>query len=198
MKNKKEKQAFKLDPSLMKASVYGANDGIITTFAVMAGVVGAQLSPNVVIILGFANLFADGLSMGLGDYLGERSERQLRKHQTKDEHPCKLYQEGGVACDTHPEGPVWLTGLVTFLSFIVAGFAPIIPFILNFAFSLNINQFAVSLATTAIALFIVGTSRTAFIKGKWWINGLEMFGVGMLAALVAFALGYAAHRMVGA
>lgn len=54
--------------------VYGANDGIITTFAVVAGVAGASLSSTVVLILGFANLLADGLAMAIGNYLGTKSE----------------------------------------------------------------------------------------------------------------------------
>lgn len=54
--------------------VYGANDGIITTFAIVAGVAGASLSASVILILGFANLLADGLAMALGNYLGTKSE----------------------------------------------------------------------------------------------------------------------------
>lgn len=54
--------------------VYGANDGIITTFAVVAGVAGASLSSTIVLVLGFANLLADGLAMALGNYLGTKSE----------------------------------------------------------------------------------------------------------------------------
>ena len=53
--------------------VYGANDGIITTFAVVSGVVGASLSEEVILILGFANLLADGFSMGASNYLARRS-----------------------------------------------------------------------------------------------------------------------------
>lgn len=194
------KKKLHFDPSLLKASVYGANDGIITTFAVMAGVVGAQLSPKVVIILGLANLFADGLSMGLGDYLGEKSERQLREKHAPTEHPCVIARQGGKPCncalDDH-NTPVWMTGLVTFISFVVAGFAPIVPYILNASLGLRINDALISLITTGTALFIVGASRTTFIDGKWWKNGLEMLAVGMLAALVAFGLGFAAHQVVG-
>ena len=53
--------------------VYGATDGAVTTFAIVAGVVGASLAPAIVIILGFANLFADGFSMAMGNYLSTRS-----------------------------------------------------------------------------------------------------------------------------
>lgn len=68
--------------------VYGATDGAVTTFAVVAGVVGASLSPSIVIILGFANLFADGFAMAAGNYLSTRSklehEERERKRQYKE------------------------------------------------------------------------------------------------------------------
>ena len=53
--------------------VYGANDGIITTFAVVSGVVGADLSERVILILGFANLVADGFSMWASNFLSRRT-----------------------------------------------------------------------------------------------------------------------------
>jgi len=54
--------------------VYGGIDGSITTFAVVAGSAGADLSVQVVLILGFANLFADGFSMSVGNFLSVKSE----------------------------------------------------------------------------------------------------------------------------
>lgn len=60
----------------LRDAVYGANDGIITTFAVVAGVAGAELSSTIVLILGFANLLADGFSMAMSNYLGEKSSRE--------------------------------------------------------------------------------------------------------------------------
>ena len=65
--------------------VYGANDGIITTFAVVAGAAGASLSPGIVIILGFANLLADGISMGASNFLGGKSEQDYAKAQREKE-----------------------------------------------------------------------------------------------------------------
>ena len=56
--------------------VYGATDGAVTTFAIVAGVVGASLSPSIVLILGFANLFADGFSMAMGNFLATRAQRE--------------------------------------------------------------------------------------------------------------------------
>ena len=65
--------------------VYGAHDGIVTTFAVVAGTAGAGLSTGVVIILGVANLLADGVSMGAGAFLSLRSERDQYHRLLKEE-----------------------------------------------------------------------------------------------------------------
>ncbi len=66
-------------------AVLGANDGIITTFAVVAGVTGANLSPVIVLIIGFANIIADGISMALGNYLGTKSEQHFIRSERKRE-----------------------------------------------------------------------------------------------------------------
>jgi len=54
--------------------IYGGIDGSVTTFAVVTGVAGAQLSPWIILALGFANLFADGFSMAASNYLGTKAE----------------------------------------------------------------------------------------------------------------------------
>lgn len=62
--------------------VYGGIDGCVTTFAVVAGSVGAGLSSTVIIILGFANLLADGFAMSVGAYLSSKSQREnYKKHK---------------------------------------------------------------------------------------------------------------------
>ena len=60
--------------SYLRDWVYGGIDGTVTTFAIMAGVVGASLSPGVVLILGIANLLADGFSMAAANYTGTKAE----------------------------------------------------------------------------------------------------------------------------
>jgi len=65
--------------------VYGGIDGLVTTFAVVAGSAGAELSNTIVLILGFANLLADGFSMSIGAYLSARSEKEnFHKHERKE------------------------------------------------------------------------------------------------------------------
>ena len=64
--------------SYLRDFVYGAIDGAVTTFAVVAGARGANLGDSVVVILGVANLLADGFSMAVSNYLGTRAEREQR------------------------------------------------------------------------------------------------------------------------
>lgn len=62
--------------------VYGGIDGCVTTFAVVAGSVGAGLNSSIIIILGFANLFADGFAMSIGAYLSSKTEKDnYNKHK---------------------------------------------------------------------------------------------------------------------
>ncbi|HEX6050718.1 MAG TPA: VIT1/CCC1 transporter family protein, partial [Gemmatimonadaceae bacterium] len=63
--------------------VYGGLDGIVTTFAVVSGVAGADLGANVILILGIGNLIADGFSMGTGDYLSTKSEREYYAREAR-------------------------------------------------------------------------------------------------------------------
>src|SRR3989344_5105467 len=74
--------------------VYGANDGIVTTFAVVSGAVGAGLSPVVIIILGFSNLVADGISMGMSNFLSLRSKKSFEKRErTREEYEVEHFPE---------------------------------------------------------------------------------------------------------
>lgn len=66
--------------SFLRDFVYGGIDGSVTTFAVVSGVVGANLSTRTVLILGFANLIADGFSMAASNYLATKTERDELSH----------------------------------------------------------------------------------------------------------------------
>lgn len=174
--------AKKFNPDYLKAAVFGANDGIVTTFAVVAGVSGAKLSPDIIIVLGIANMIADGISMAVGDYLGERSEQRLLRQRR--EH----YMRKGL----------WKTGLVTFTGFVIAGSLPLLPYIgeaLGFKI-VDGHQLLWSILMTATALFLVGTLRTLVIKGNWLKNGFEILSIGAIAATAAYVLGAVIEKLL--
>lgn len=95
-KHLKQEHKITLFQTYLKEIVYGGNDGIVTTFAVVAGFTGAQsnnaasLSYLTVLLFGLANLFADGASMSLGNFLSLRSEKDVYKvHQKKEKDEIK-------------------------------------------------------------------------------------------------------------
>lgn len=150
--------------------VYGANDGIITTFAVVAGVAGASLSPTVVLILGFANLFADGFSMGASNYLSIRSEEAAR-----------------AAAGLGVQEPYALRhGIATFVAFNLAGVVPLVAYLLPI---LPPYRFPVAVTLTFLTLFVVGALRAFITRQHWFRSGFEMLVVGGAAAAVAYGIG---------
>ncbi|MBU2612282.1 MAG: VIT1/CCC1 transporter family protein [Nanoarchaeota archaeon] len=85
MKRGHHMRYFSSEGKYLKSWVYGGLDGIITTFAIVAGVVGANLSSAIILILGFANLLGDGISMAVGDYISTKSEGEYYKREKKIE-----------------------------------------------------------------------------------------------------------------
>jgi VIT1/CCC1 family predicted Fe2+/Mn2+ transporter len=75
--------------------IYGGIDGSVTTFAVVTGVSGARLSPWVILVMGFANLFADGFSMAASNYLGTKAEREdLQRLEAVEHRHIDMFPEG--------------------------------------------------------------------------------------------------------
>ncbi|SRR6266542_568163 len=75
--------------------IYGGIDGAVTTFAVVSGVAGAQLSPWIILALGFANLFADGFSMAASNFLGTKAEQDdLSRLEVIENRHIDLAPEG--------------------------------------------------------------------------------------------------------
>jgi VIT1/CCC1 family predicted Fe2+/Mn2+ transporter len=91
----RERLAAGPEHSHLRDFLYGAIDGVVTTFAVVSGAAGAGLSGGIVIVLGLANLLADGFSMAVGNFLGTRAERELldRARRTEEEHIAE-YPDG--------------------------------------------------------------------------------------------------------
>lgn len=81
----------------VKLMVFGGLDGIITTFAVVAGASGGGLGTNVILILGFSNMFADALSMGMGEALSSKAENErILKERDREAWELSNYKEGEV------------------------------------------------------------------------------------------------------
>ncbi|MBM3232636.1 hypothetical protein FJZ18_00520 [Candidatus Pacearchaeota archaeon] len=151
--------------------VYGGTDGSITTFAVVTGAIGASLSSSIILILGFANLLADGFSMAVSNYLSTKSQKDISPSK-KGKLPIK-------------------TAMATFASFVAIGFIPLLSFVLAaFIPQLIPLQFTLSFILTAIALIIIGSAKGIISKKSPIKSSVETLLIGGVAALLAFAAGY--------
>jgi VIT1/CCC1 family predicted Fe2+/Mn2+ transporter len=150
--------------------VYGANDGLVTTFAIVSGVAGADLPARVAIILGMANLFADGLSMGASNYLARRSSERPADRDVRD-----AVRHGGV----------------TIVGFVLAGTIPLLAYAGPVPPD---RRYAVAIAMTLMVLFAIGAARAAFTRAPWTRSGVEMLFVGAGAAGLAYAVGAASAQ----
>jgi VIT1/CCC1 family predicted Fe2+/Mn2+ transporter len=151
--------------------VYGANDGIITTFAVVSGVAGGQLSQLAVLVIGAANLAADGVSMGVGNFLAIRADERARE------------AEGLPELERHP----WKHGVATLLAFVVAGAIPLLPYVLGARGTPD--RFVVSTTATFATLFLLGALRALITRDRWWVSGIETLLLGAVVAAAAYGAG---------
>lgn len=147
--------------------VYGGIDGAVTTFAVTAGVVGAGLSPSIILILGFANLFADGFSMAASNYLSVKSDVN-----EKNKEPLK-------------------TASATFISFLIVGAVPVLPYVGLLIFpNLFEKTFLIASVATGIAFFLVGASKAYISRNPIWLEAIETLLIGAAAAGISYYIGY--------
>lgn len=80
---------------VLRDAVYGAIDGSVTTFAIVAGVAGAGLSPFIIVILGLANVLADGFSMAAAAYSGTKAQQDnYRRIRKIEEEHIRAYPKG--------------------------------------------------------------------------------------------------------
>ena len=163
----------------LKDMVYGANDGLVTTFAVVAGVEGGALTRRAVLIVGFANLLADGLSMGVGNYLSIRSQEIVRRTLALPEE------------EAYPSRHA----VATFLAFGVAGAIPLAAYL--FPAVPASARVATATVSTLVALFGVGALRSTVTDEPALRGGLEMLGLGAIVSAVAYYAGSAAAWFLG-
>lgn len=158
--------------------VYGSIDGTVTTFAIIAGVAGANLDTSIVIILGFSNVLADGFSMASSNYLSEQSHQEQNPEHNHHQAPLK-------------------TALATFGSFITIGSIPVISYIVARWIPLFTDQpFLFAMICTGITFIGIGSIRGYITKKHPVISAMQTFIIGTIAAGVAYAVGALLEKII--
>ncbi len=210
--------------------VYGGIDGSVTTFAVVAGSAGAGLDSSVVIILGFANLIADGFAMSVGSYLSNKSElERYEKHEQIEywevenlpekerEEIREIYAAKGFEGDLleqvvevitadkkrwvdvmmkeelemvrEEKSPLAMGG-VTFLSFILIGFIPLLVYVIDYISPNRItNLFGVSILLTSLGFIGIGWLKSVVNQTKALRSIIETVFLGAVAAGLSYLVG---------
>ncbi len=209
--------------------VYGGIDGSVTTFAVVAGAAGAHLDSKVVIILGFANLIADGFAMSVGSYLSTKSEKEnYEKHKAVeywevDHLPEKerqeireIYEAKGfkgellekavevitedrdrwvdvmmkeeLEMSEETKSPIAMGGM-TFLSFLLFGFIPLLIYVVDYFSPLEANLFMISSILTAVAFLTIGYLKSVINQTHKVRSVVETVLLGGAAAVLAYFVG---------
>ncbi len=216
--------------------VYGGIDGSVTTFAVVAGSAGAQLDSAVVIILGFANLIADGFAMSVGSYLSTKSEKQkYQKHKNIEywevdhlpekerEEVREIYAAKGfegellekVVDQITADKDRWVDvmmkeelemaeenkspiamGAVTFVSFLILGFIPLIIYVVDYTVGTEADLFVYSSVMTFIIFGLIGYAKS-YVTNTSRIRGVfETLFLGGSAALLAYFVGDILEKLI--
>lgn len=163
----------------LKEFVYGGIDGSVTTFAVVAGATGAKMDSGVIIVLGVANLIADGFSMSVGNYLSEKSD-QASNHKSL-ENSVSPFRTAGA----------------TFVSFVIMGLVPLLVYIFSYLNGTKADHlFPYSCVLTGASFLFIGILRSRVTNTNWLRSIVETLLLGGIAALLAYYLGSVLEGMI--
>ena len=216
--------------------IYGGIDGAITTFAIVSGVVGANLSTSIILVLGAANIVADGFSMAASNYTGTKTEREeydrLRAHEEhqivhdtegETQEIREIYRAKGFSGDDleraveiiTEDKDRWVSTMLTeeyglplserspvraaagtFLAFLLCGLVPLIPFIIVPAYLERGEAFVWSVLLTGVTFFAIGSVKSRWSVISWWRSGAETLVIGLVAATIAYIIGFWLRSLV--
>ena len=217
----------------LREVVFGAQDGILSTVALVTSVAVAIGDGSTVLVAGLAAALAGMISMAAGAYLGSRAEQDVqraeidREARELEENPAEefaelvviLQREGKTFAEAHAlaseiaqDKDLWLKtlaekelgisleettnpfkdALVMGVSFVVAAFVPILPYL----FLQGGTAIGVSVAGALLGLFILGMGKGRLVSKSPILQGLEILVIGAISAGIGFALGDLIPRLV--
>jgi VIT1/CCC1 family predicted Fe2+/Mn2+ transporter len=214
------------ESSAMRDFVFGFGDGINTSLGIAAGVGGADVSANIIILAALVGMFTGAKAMAVQNYLAVKTQRQLLtseiarekweiEHKPEDERKEieEIYKMKGfsgkeldmIVDKITSDKKVWLDTMLTeelnlnleiagsplksalrmFVSFLIGGMLPILPF---FFFS-GLSALFVAIGISVSTSFTVGVIKSKMANTNKIIGGLEMAGLGTGIALLGYGIG---------
>lgn len=168
VKNGREKAAE------FRSFVFGIEDSVVSTVGLLSGIAIADVPKATIILSGIVLIFVEAFSMGAGSFLSESSVEDLTK------------QRASTASTIH-------AGVIMFISYFIAGFVPLFPYI----FLEPAVAFPTSIAASLSALLILGFWSGSVTKISLMKSALRMFIIGGLAIGVGVLAGTFVHGFTG-
>lgn len=216
----------------LRPAVFGVMDGLVSNFALIAGVAGAGVSPRTVALTGVAGLIAGAFSMATGEYVsvasqgesaqaelelerrellrnpdGERAElaqvyvdrgvepalaaEVARQLSVDPEEALRVHAMEELGVDPRELPSPWTAAGSSFLAFTIGAFLPLLPYLLGAS---NLTFAAI---VAVLALFGTGALTSRFTNRSWLFGGTRQLLLGVIAAVVTFAVGAAFGGVVG-
>ncbi len=164
------------DANTVRAGVFGVQDGIVSTFGLVMGVAGAQVSPEAVLIAGIAGAVSGAVSMGAGEYVSVKVQRELLEARGNGDGENAIVSPGRAAAAN--------SGL-----FVLGAVFPLAPFVVLVGLPAVLTSTVLSIT----ALFATGALLTRLTRRSPFASGLRMLliggGAGVLGYLVGSLLG---------
>lgn len=146
--------------------VFGVEDGLVSTVGLLSGIVAGGVPRETVVLTGAVLIVVEAFSMGVGSFLSESSAEE--------------YAEGREAPARSEKGAA-----IMFISYFVAGFVPLFPYMV----SAIVRPFAVSIVVSLVALFALGVASARFARRSVLRRAARMLVLGGVAILVGAAIG---------
>ncbi|MDP3880856.1 MAG: VIT1/CCC1 transporter family protein [bacterium] len=149
----------------LKNFIFGVEDSLVSTVGLLSGIVVGGVEQATVILTGVVLIFVEALSMGVGSFL---SESHGQEYKAKSKVDAK---------------PVIIGGIIMFISYFIAGFIPLAPYLI---FPIS-QAFIFSVALSLITLFFLGAWSAKVSRISLFKMGMRMMIIGGLAILVGIA-----------
>lgn len=169
-----------LDQSnMIRAGLFGVQDGMVSNFGLIMGVAGAQVAPEAVLIAGIAGLLSGGLSMGAGEYVSVATQREML--------------EAGQVVEADDNVRATRAAFASSGLFALGALIPLVPFL----FTTGMPAVVASSLLTGGSLFAAGAVLTRLTRRSPWRSGLRILVIGGGAGILAYAVGSALGVAVG-
>jgi VIT1/CCC1 family predicted Fe2+/Mn2+ transporter len=158
--------------SYLRSFVFGVEDSLVSTVGLLSGIAIAGVSQSAIFATGIILILVEAFSMAAGSFLSETSAEEYEGHASK-------------------KVPI-LDGAIMFVSYVLAGLIPLLPY----SFFVTDSAFEISIGLSLLALFIlgmIGSMYTSSPKRNSFRRGLRMLIIGG----VAIAVGIIAGRLTG-